>query len=103
MGHLIDRVSGQPVFKFATSLVDVIGIENGGNDANSLGAGGKDFVNVIEIDAANGEPGNGHVCGGPPDVIKGHRFGAGLSARGINGAVRDVIRPCSDGFAGLLG
>ena len=102
-GNLIDRGSGQEVFKFATDSSNAVGIENRGNDTDALSASGKDFVNVTKIDAADGEPGDGHVCGRPADVIKGDRFGSGLGASGVNGADGDVIGSCRDGIVGLVG
>ena len=102
MGNLVDHRSGQMVSKFATGCGDIIGIENGGNDADALRAGGKDLVNVIEIDAADGEPGDGYICGRPADVLEGNRCGARFCAGGINRADGDVIGARGDRFASLI-
>jgi len=98
----IDHHSGQMVFKFATGCHDIIGIENSGNDADPLRAGSEDFMNVTEVDSANGKPGDRHVRGGPPDVLKSDRFGARLRAGGIDGTDGDVMRARGDGFARLF-
>ena len=103
MGNLVDHRSGQMVFKFATGCGDIIGIENGGNDADPLRTGSEHFVNVTEIDAADGEPGDSHICGCPADVIEGNRCGAWFCTGGINRADGDVIGARGDGFAGLIG
>ena len=90
-------------FKFATGSGNVVGIENRGNDADALCASGNDFVNVTEIDATDGKPGDGYVGGSPADVVEGNRLSAWLCSGGINRPDGDVTGARSDCFAGLLG
>ena len=96
------RGSGEIFFKFATGRSDVIGVENGGNDADALSAGGEDFVHSVEVDPSDGEPGDLHIGCGPPDVIECDRFGAGFCAGGENRTDGNVISTCGDCFLGLF-
>lgn len=94
--------STQVLFKFATGCGDVIGIENGRNDADTLCAGSKDFSDVVEIYAADGEPGNRYVCGRPSNVIQSDRLSAGFCASGVDWADGDVIGAGGDRFLSLF-
>src|SRR5206468_11785591 len=57
---------------------------------------------VLQRDPPDGKPGNGHVAGGPADVIQRDRPGGGLGAGGVDRADGQVIGCCLEGAASLL-
>jgi len=78
------------------------GVEDSGDDAKAAGTGSDDGVHGLEVDAADGEPGDGNMGGGPADVVEGDGAGAGFGAGGVDGADGEVIRTGGEGAFGLL-
>lgn len=88
----------------AAGLGDVGGIENGGDHADAAGAGVEDGLEVVEGDAADGEPGGGReVLSGPTDVIEGNGGATGFGGGGEDGADGDVGGAGVHGALGLVG
>jgi len=83
--------------------VNVRSIENGGDGADSGGSGGEDLVEVIQVYAADGKPGDGNVGGGPANVVECDGLSGGFRAGGEDGTDGDVVRAGGDGALGLGG
>lgn len=91
----------QSLFKFAAGFGHVRCIKNGGNNANPARPGSDDFVEILQIDSADGEPRDFYIGRRPADVIEGDRLGRRLGWRRENRANGDVSRFSSDGAPGL--
>jgi len=71
---------------------DVRAVEDGSNGADAARPGGQDLVEVVQGDAANGEPGDGDMGGRPADILEGDGPGLGFGWGGIDGSDGEVIR-----------
>src|SRR6185437_4587152 len=82
---------------------DIGCIQDCGDNADALRAGGKDIVNILQVDAADREPGDFYIFSGPTHVIERYRLGRWLCAGGENRADGCVIRASLDSSPGLSG
>lgn len=86
-----------------TSPRDVRRVQNRGDDANPSRAGSDYRVEVFQVNAADGEPGDRHVCRRPTDIIERDGLRLWFGARGKHRADGDVIRRGAEGALGLVG
>ena len=90
--------------KLLASVSDVGGIEDGRNHANAPGTGGKNFIDILQCDAADGEPrAIPQMLSGPAYVLERHTRAAGLGGSGKNGPHSDVIGILLQRGLGLFG
>ena len=61
------------------------------------------MIEVLEVDAADGEPGEGDMGGGPADVVQSNGCGGGFGGGGVDGADGDVIGLGLEGALGFPG
>ena len=93
----------KPTPEFRSGGGDVLRVEDGRDDTDAGRSGFEDGIEVFQGDAADGEPGNGHVGRGPADVVERDGGTPRFGARGKNGSDGDVVRSGGDGAYGLLG
>lgn len=86
-----------------TSLGEVRGVEDGGDDADSTRAGVEDGVEIVQRNAADGEPREAEMRGCPADMLEGDGGASGLGGRGIDRADGEMVGAGSEGAQGLLG
>ena len=90
--------------KLLASVSDVGGIEDGRNHANAAGTGSENFIDILQCDAADGEPrAIPQMLGGPAYVLERHTRAAGLGGSGENGPHGDVIGILRQRGFGLFG
>jgi hypothetical protein len=79
------------------SFDDIGRVQNRRHNTDTPRAGGKDGIDVSQVDATDGEPGNPDVVGGPANVAEGDRSDAGFRIGGVNRPYRDVSGTRRDG------
>ena len=90
--------------KLLASVSDVGGIKNGRYHANAPGTCGENFIDILQCDAADGEPrAIPQMLGGPAYVLERHTRAAGLGGSGENGPHGDVIGILRQRGFGLFG
>lgn len=92
----------QALFKLSAGCGHAVGIQNGGYNTNTRGAGGEDLIDVLQINTTDGKPGHFYVLRGPSNIFQGDRFGGRFCAGGIHRADGDVICPRVDSALGLF-
>ncbi len=93
---------GQLGFEFGAGFGNGWRVEDGADDTDAGGSGGKYVVEIGQVDAPNGEPRDFHIRSSPADVINCHRLGRRFGTGGVDRADGDVIRRSSQGTLGLL-
>src|SRR2546430_2785660 len=68
-----------------------------GNDANPAGAGRENVVEILQVNAANGEPRNFQVGRGPTDIIQCDRSGRRLGCGGVHWPDGDILSAGREG------
>ena len=85
------------------SFGEVRSIQDGADDTDACRAGGEDFVQVVQRDAANGEPRDVNMGRSPADVVKRDRGTPRLGGRGEHRSDGNVVRSGAQRVLRLLG